>query len=170
MGRGRSPKAARPARGWWKLWLVAVLAAGVPWALPRAREYVRHGVDVTLDGVALGSAGAAVVGGDVRARLRIRNTTIVPVRVREVRYRVHVGGRYAGRGTWRPPGGVLYFGPGQEVSIVASVDPAVSGVFGTVWDRIRGKDAPISLQGEVVVDLLVGTITVEFEVRRVRRS
>jgi len=174
MRKGGLPKPARQTRPRtrWKAWLFAalVLAAGVHWGLPRAREYARHGVDVTLDGVVMRSAGAALVGGDARVRLRVRNATLVPVRVREVRYRVFVGGRYAGRGSWTPPGGVQYFGPGGEVLVVAAVDPAVFGVMGAMWDRIRGRDTPISVQGEVVVDLFVTRVTVEFEVRRVRRS
>lgn len=95
---------------------------------------------------------------------------MVPVRVREARYRVQIGGRSIGGGTWTPPGGVQYFAPSHEAVIVASVDAEASGVLGHLWDRVRGGDAPITVQGEIVADLLVGSITVPFEVTRVRRD
>ena len=155
---------------WFALVGALALAAGAWFLLPRARGYVRHGVEVTLEDVQLGSAGAALAGGDLQVRLRVRNATLLPVRVREARYRVQIGGRQIGRGTWTPAGGVLYFAPGQAAVIVASVDPEASGVLGTLWDRIRGRDVPIAVQGEVVADLLVGSITVPFEVSRVRRD
>lgn len=156
--------------GSWGLVAAIALAAAASFGLPRARDYVRHGVEVTLEDVLLRSAGAALVGGDVQVRLRVRNATILPVRVREARYRVQIGGRPMGRGTWTPPGGVQYFAPGQAAVIVASVDPEVSGVLGSLWDRLRGREVPIAVQGEIVADLLVGSITVPFEVSRVRRD
>ena len=146
------------------------LAAGASFGLPRARDYVRHGVEITLEDVLDRSAGAALVGGDLQVRLRVRNATIVPVRVRGASYRVQIGGRSFGRGSWTPPGGVQYFAPGQEAVIVASVDPEVSGALGSLWDRVRGRDVPIAVQGEMAADLLVGSITVPFEVSRVRRD
>ena len=154
------------------LWLVGALAlaAAASFGLPRARDYARHGVEITLEDVELRSAGAALVGGDLQVRLRVRNATVVPVRVREARYRVQIGGRSIGRGTWTPPGGVQYFAPGQEAVIVASVDPETSGVLGSLWDHVRGRDMPIAVQGEMVADLLAGSVTVPFEVSRVRRE
>jgi hypothetical protein len=156
--------------GWWALIGALVLAAAASFLLPRARGYVRHGVEITLEDVQLGSAGAALVGGDLQVRLRVRNATVLPVRVREARYRVQIAGRPIGGGTWTPAGGVLYFAPGQAAVIVASMDPELSGLLGTLWDRVRGRDVPIAVQGEVVADLLVGSITVPFEVSRVRRD
>lgn len=150
--------------------LALALAVGAAFALPRARDYVRHGVEITLEDVQLRSAGAALVGGDLQVRLRVRNATVLPVRVREARYLVQIGGRSVGKGTWTPVGGVLYFAPGQAAVIVASVDPEVSGVLGTLWDRVRGRDVPIAVQGEIVAALPVGSITVPFEVSRVRRD
>ncbi len=128
----------------WGLVGALALAAAAVLGLPRARDYVRHGVEITLEDVQLRSAGAALVGGDVQVRLRVRNATILPVRVREARYHVQIGGRSIGRGTW--------------------------GVLGSLWDRVRGREVPMAVQGEVVADLLVGSITVPFEVRRVRRD
>jgi len=146
------------------------LVAAASLLLPRARDYVRHGVEITLEDVRLRSAGAALVGGELQVRLRVRNATVLPVRVREARYRVQIGGRSIGRGTWTPAGGVLYFAPGQSAVIVASMDPETSGMLGTLWDRVRGRDVPIAVQGDVVVDLLMGSITVPFEVSRVQRD
>jgi len=110
------------------------------------------------------------VGGDLQVRLRVRNLTIVPVRVRGASYRVQIGGRSVGHGSWTPPGGVQYFAPGQAAVIVASVDPEVSGALGSLWDRVRGRGMPIAVHGEIAADLFVGSITVPFEVSRVRRD
>ena len=167
---GRSARKRGKHLGWF--WLVGALAlaAAASLGLPRARDYARHGVEITLEDVQLRSAGAALVGGDLQVRLRVRNATVVPVRVREARYRVQIGGRSIGRGTWTPPGGVQYFAPGQEAVIVASVDPETSGMLGSLWDHVRGHDMPIAVQGEMVADLLAGSVTVPFEVSRVRRE
>ena len=146
------------------------LAAAASCGLPLARDYVRHGVEITLEDVLEHSAGAALVGGDLQVRLRVRNATILPVRVRGASYRVQIGGRSIGRGSWTPPGGVQYFAPGQEAVIVASVDPDVSGALGSLWDRVRGHEKPIAVHGEIAADLFVGSITVPFEVSRVRRD
>jgi Late embryogenesis abundant protein len=156
--------------GWWALVGALVLAAAASFLLPRARGYVRHGVEITLEDVQLGSAGAALVGGDLQVRLRVRNATLLPVRVREARYQVQVGGRPFGQGKWTPAGGVLYFAPGEAAVIVASVDPEAAAVLGTLWDRLRGRDVPIAVKGEVVADILIGSIAVPFEVSRVRRD
>src|SRR5258706_2143828 len=175
MGSRRSPggpsvRRRRTHLGSWGLVGALALAAAAVLGLPRARDYVRHGVEITLEDVQLRSAGAALVGGDVQVRLRVRNATILPVRVREARYHVQIGGRSIGRGTWTPPRGPMYFAPGQEAVIVASLDSEASGVLGSLWDRVRGREVPIAVQGEVVADLLVGSITVPFEVRPVRRD
>jgi hypothetical protein len=176
----RGPGGGR--RTWFAL-LFALLVGAV--AVPLlARRLARDGVAVELvevvgleaasgrgllgrAGAALKAAGSAALGGSVRLRLKARNTTPVPVWVRSARFRTRAMGREVGQGAWKPASGPQLFWPGQDVTIVATLDGDGAAMRAAGVRFVQGKDVEAAAEGEVEAGLPPIFLSLPFRVERV---
>ena len=160
---------------------LAAWGFGLPWA----RDYVKHGVKIEIEealarraegrarsglkAVAdkVRSAVGAVFAGEIRVRLRVRNTTVLPARIQGARYRVRIGGHAIGAGEWTAPGGAQWFPPGRDVVILAVLDPDWSALAGAGFDGALGRDTPVSVHGELRVALWSHGFPIPFEVSHI---
>jgi sarcosine oxidase gamma subunit len=165
--------------------LVVVGIGGYSMGPTWAREYLKNGVRVEIaealprerPGQAraglgraaekLRSAVDALAADEVQVRLRVRNQTAVPARIRSARYSVRIGGREIGQGAWVAPGGPQWFLPGRDAEIVASLHPNWGVLASAGIDAASGREARISVSGQVTVALLGDGFAVPFEVSRV---
>jgi hypothetical protein len=164
---------------------LAAMAAGAALAIPYAREYVRTGVHVEIEEALasagdpqhrsglgritgkVGSAVGAVVHDQIRVRLRIRNTTLLPARISGVRYKVRIGSHDVGVGRWRPASGAQWFWPGRDIRITALMDPDWIRLTGAGIDALRGHDTVIAVSGELQLRIMRKDLTTPFAASQV---
>jgi hypothetical protein len=190
VARGGSGVAASTSRPWSrsrKLVLVAtaLILLGAGAAVPSLVEhYVRLKVDVALEEVhfpgpaADGSGGLLdqlsglaenLLGeGKLAVRLRVRNDSTLRAAIVSATYAIDVSDKEVASGVWSPPESPQPFAPGEDLHLDLVVHPEAASALAMSAELLHGRRPPVRVHGTLTIHALWSTLTLPFEVRRLK--
>jgi len=181
-----SPPGVAPRRATrrWKQWalVIGVIAFAMLAALFGLRSYMRGGVTITVENIAVaeqdsnasegakameriaGAAKALFGKGDLVARLRVRNDTAIPLAIISARYTISLSDREIGNGAWEATEGAPARLPARQ-SIALDLPFQLEGksLILSVIEALTHKETALRVDGVVTVSLLSYHVTVPFK-------